>query len=48
MARAGQREMKYVLVLTCSCNEVREIILPSQMAPKSSWEREMPFLGEIL
>lgn len=44
MARAGQREMKYVLILTCSCNEVREIILPSQMAPKSSWEREMPFL----
>lgn len=40
--------MKDVLILTCSCNEVREIMLPSQMAPKSSWERELPLLGEIL
>lgn len=43
-----EREMKDVLILTCSCNEVREIMLPSQMAPKSSWERELPLLGEIL
>lgn len=48
VVRAGQREMKDVLILTCSCNEVREIMLPSQMAPKFSWERELPLLGEIL
>lgn len=48
MVGKGKGKWGMILILICICNEVREIMLPSQMAPEPSWGREMPLLEEIL